>query len=77
MKKNKLYTIGVATLIAMAPTVFFTSCQKEDVAQAAAPAAPAPAPLSFTEDFNDVAKLTTRGWAFRNNSSPVGHKAGV
>jgi hypothetical protein len=72
MRKNKFYTIGIATLIAMAPTVFFTSCQKEDVAQAAAPVPDGPAPLSFTEDFNDVSKLSARGWAFRNNSSPVG-----
>lgn len=72
MKKNKFYTIGIATLIAMAPTVFFTSCQKEDVAQAAAPSPTGPAPLSFTEDFNDVSKLSARGWAFRNNSNPVG-----
>jgi hypothetical protein len=72
MKKNTFYITGIALLIALAPTMLITSCQKDEVAKPAAPVAAAPASLSFTEDFNDVSKLTTRGWAFRNNSNPVG-----
>jgi len=72
MKKNTLYVAGMAVLIALAPTVLFTSCQKDKVAETVAPAPDGPAPLSFTEDFNDVNKLTSRGWAFRNNSNPIG-----
>jgi hypothetical protein len=72
MKKNKFYITAMAVLVATAPALLFTSCEKESVAQAAPAPAPETPSLSFTEDFNDVPNLTSRGWAFRNNSNPVG-----
>jgi hypothetical protein len=72
MKKNTLYITGIAAMMALTSSALLTSCQKETVAKPA-PEAPAPAPaLSFTEDFNDVSSLTAKGWAFRNNTHPVG-----
>src|SRR3981081_4430833 len=44
----------------------FSGCEKTFVP------APVPAQLSFTEEFDTVANLYTKGWVFVNNSRPQG-----
>ena len=71
MRKNSFNLFAVAALAILSPVLFITSCQKDAVVTQPKVVTPA-VPLSFTEDFNDVAGLTAKGWAFQNNSSPVG-----
>ncbi|MEP6675737.1 MAG: choice-of-anchor J domain-containing protein [Ferruginibacter sp.] len=72
MRKNSFNFFTVLGLAILSPVLFITSCQKDAVAPKAKAATPAAAPLSFTEDFNDVSGLTGKGWVFKNNSNPIG-----
>ncbi len=72
MRNNKLFLFAFIAVMLLGPAILISSCQKDAVAAKPTPVIPVAASLSFTEDFNDVANLAGRGWAFRNNSAPVG-----
>jgi hypothetical protein len=74
MKKLNLYF--TAAILMLAATMVTISCKKETaptVSTIAPPVFPPAVNPSFTEDFNDVSNLTSRGWVFVNNSSPIGN----
>lgn len=72
MRKNSSYFFGFLAA-GFLTTAVMTACQKDAaVATNTGGTTPATTSLSWTEDFNDVPSLTSRGWVMKNNSSPVG-----
>ena len=72
MRKNSFNLFMAMSVAVLSPVLFIASCQKDAVVATPKAAATPAASLSFTENFDDVAGLTAKGWAFRNNSNPVG-----
>ncbi len=72
MKNNKiLLFISFAFVLLM---VFIASCTKDQL-KTNNPPSPYPPPVknsSFVEEFDTVGNLTSKGWAFQNNTNPVG-----
>lgn len=69
MKNN--FHFFPAFLLITAFTVSIISCEKDTVQTTAQPQ-PVPQQVSFTEQFNNVGDLSTKGWIFKNNSEPIG-----
>jgi hypothetical protein len=63
---NKSTFLLVAILCSFLTATVIYSCKKTAVAP------PAPVNLSFKEEFDTIATLYNRGWAFVNNSTPQG-----
>ncbi|MEO5647570.1 MAG: hypothetical protein ABIQ56_04360, partial [Chitinophagaceae bacterium] len=68
MKKNILRII-ISSFIIFA--VVAISCKKDTIDSKPAPVV-TPASASFVENFDDLGSLSGKGWAFSNNSKPVG-----
>ncbi|MBK7883269.1 MAG: choice-of-anchor J domain-containing protein [Chitinophagaceae bacterium] len=71
MKNKFIPFTALTSLLLIAGTIIINSCKKEQI-KINEPEVTEPQPLSFTEDFNHVGGLTAKGWAFKNNSYPVG-----
>ena len=66
------YTVLLTGIVFVSFVVFIFSCGKEELP---APATTTPTVSngpSFVEEFDNVGDLVAKGWAFRNNSRPVG-----
>jgi hypothetical protein len=66
MIMNKKYSILASGCIALAVFTLVNGCEKDFVEQ------PVAVSKSFTEEFDTVANLYQKGWAFVNNSRPQG-----
>ena len=64
---NKKYSLLFSAFFALMVFGVLYGCEKDYVAQQ-----PAPPSKSFTEEFDTVAKLYSKGWVFVNNSKPQG-----
>lgn len=70
MKNNKfLFFISFYFFLSM---VFIYSCTKDELKINNPPPPPPVQNSSFVEEFDTVGNLTSKGWAFKNNSNPVG-----
>lgn len=70
--KNNISFRTLLTLVVIAITVFIIDACKKDSPIINTPPAEEPPSLSFTEDFNNIGELGSKGWIFKNNSEPVG-----
>ena len=72
MKNNKILLF--ISLVFFLLILFIASCTKDEL-KTNNPPLPNPPPVkdsSFVEEFDSVGNLTSKGWAFQNNSNPVG-----
>ena len=71
---KKYYQILAASVSVIALFAIGFACVKDVKTATVTPPTPtSPVPTgSFTEEFDDVSTLTSKGWVFKNNSDPVG-----
>jgi hypothetical protein len=62
----------MAVLAIASVSVAITSCEKDSRARTTTPTPTVTSNSSFVEEFDNVGDLSGKGWAFVNNSSPVG-----
>src|SRR5688572_15489501 len=68
MKRRNLH-IGI---IALSTVALLASCGTERLKTPDTTPPPAANSASFEEEFTNAGTLTAKGWAFKNNSNPVG-----
>lgn len=70
--KNYRILLFISALLLLS-VGFVASCTKDKLQTAIPPPSPPPSDnSSFSEEFDSVGNLTTKGWIFKNNSQPVG-----
>ncbi|MBS1655027.1 MAG: choice-of-anchor J domain-containing protein [Bacteroidetes bacterium] len=69
MKRNHKLLLSVSAFAGL--VAFLVSCKKESLPENNSTTGTTTT-ASFTEEFSNVGDLTSKGWAFRNNSNPVG-----
>jgi len=69
MRKSMQYLMAVLAFAGVSFAI--TSCEKDSTTKTTTPT-PTAKSASFVEEFDNVGDLTGKGWAFVNNSNPVG-----